>query len=223
MPRNGHSQRCEKSIETYVFLPAYKPEAGLNEIVDVRRSEDCGLRFSRESIVAALRRRAHRVGLVDLGLEGPEGLPENELGFAVRWRATPNGVRKAIREGAVGGVVVQVESDSVESTAMVVRAVERENKRMPVWLAMSSPHFFLLSKVSAAIRLGKGVDNDLHVLTPREMEVLLSIRQGQTNQAIALRLGVSLSTVKRHVEHILLKLAAKNRAQAAAQLRHQAS
>jgi DNA-binding NarL/FixJ family response regulator len=111
----------------------------------------------------------------------------------------------------------------VEPTASIVHAVEREDKRMPVWLAMSSPRVFVLSRVVSAIRIGKGSSNDLHVLTPRELEVLMSIRQGFTNQAIAAGLGVSLSTVKRHVEHILLKLAAKNRAQAAARLRHQVS
>lgn len=174
-------------------------------------------------LVSVSHRRAHKVGVVDLGLEGPAGLPGDELGFAVQWRAAPNGVRKAIRQAPVTGVVVQMESVSVESTASIVHAIEREGKRMPVWLAMSSPRVFVLSKVVAAIRIGKGSGNDLHVLTPRELEVLMSIRQGYTNQAIAAGLGVSLSTVKRHVEHILLKLAAKNRAQAAARLRHQAS
>jgi DNA-binding NarL/FixJ family response regulator len=171
--------------------------------------------------VSLSHRRASKVGVVDLGLEGPAGLPEEELGFAVQWRAAPNGVRKAIRQRRITGVVVQFESTSVEPTASIVHAVEREDKRMPVWLAMSSPRVFVLSRVVSAIRIGKGSSNDLHVLTPRELEVLMSIRQGYTNQAIAAGLGVSLSTVKRHVEHILLKLAAKNRAQAAARLRHQ--
>ena len=176
-----------------------------------------------ERLVTALHSRAKKVGVVDLGLEGPVGIPEHELGFAIRWRAAPNGVRRAIRKDSVTGVVIQAESDSVDSTASVVHAVERENKRLPVFIAMSSPRVFLLSKVVAAFQVGPGSEDDLQILTPRELEVLMSIRQGYTNQAIAAGLGVSLSTVKRHVEHILLKLAAKNRAQAAARLRRHAS
>jgi DNA-binding CsgD family transcriptional regulator len=40
-----------------------------------------------------------------------------------------------------------------------------------------------------------------------------------TNGEIAASLGIAISTVKRHVEHILEKLDARNRAQAVALLR----
>ena len=165
-------------------------------------------------------RRSHRVGVIDLGLEGPAGFPERELGFAVRWHAAPKGVRKAIRAGSVNGVVVQLESDSVDSAASIIRAVARENKNLNVWVAMQSNGSYLVAKVVTALRVDSGSRHDIQVLTPRELEVLTSIRQGSTNQTIASVLGVSLSTVKRHVEHILLKLDAKNRAEAAARLRH---
>jgi DNA-binding NarL/FixJ family response regulator len=90
-----------------------------------------------------------------------------------------------------------------------------------VWLAISSPGIVVLAKVVSAVRLGSGANDTIQVLTPRELEVLTGIRGGSTNQAIAALLGVSLSTVKRHVEHILLKLEAKNRAEAAARFRRQ--
>jgi DNA-binding NarL/FixJ family response regulator len=170
-------------------------------------------------MVSGLQRRAHKVGVIDLGLEGPTGFPEHELGFAVRWWAAPTGVRKAIRASHIAGVVVQLESKSVDSAASIIRAVARENKNLSVWLAMSSGGVVVLAKVVTAIRLEAGSIENVQVLTPRELEVLTGIRDGSTNQVIASLLGVSLSTVKRHVEHILLKLAAKNRAQAAARLR----
>ena len=162
-----------------------------------------------------------KVGLVNLGLEGPAAFPEQKLGFDVQWRVAPTGVRRALRQDLVAGVVVQVELSGVESAAAVVRSVARENNGLDVWLAMSSPRAFLLAKVVATFPVGPGLEADLQALTPRELEVLGSIRQGFTNQAIASRLGVSLSTIKRHVEHILLKLEAKNRAQAAARARRQ--
>lgn len=53
-------------------------------------------------------------------------------------------------------------------------------------------------------------------LSAREREVLALIAEGLSNHAIAERLGIELSTVKRHSSNILGKLGASNRTQAAA-------
>ncbi|HEX3610571.1 MAG TPA: LuxR C-terminal-related transcriptional regulator [Sporichthyaceae bacterium] len=61
------------------------------------------------------------------------------------------------------------------------------------------------------------------ILTAREVEVLRHLAEGDTNARIARRLVVSEGTVKTHVKHILRKLGAANRAEAAArwfQLEH---
>jgi PAS domain S-box-containing protein len=52
-------------------------------------------------------------------------------------------------------------------------------------------------------------------LTPREVEVLRFLAQGQTNRQISQQLVVSPSTIKVHVEHILAKLGVSDRTQAA--------
>ena len=52
-------------------------------------------------------------------------------------------------------------------------------------------------------------------LTPRETEVLRCLASGKTNRQIAKELHLSLSTVKRHLEHILPKLKVSDRTQAA--------
>jgi len=52
-------------------------------------------------------------------------------------------------------------------------------------------------------------------LSKRELEVLGEIRRGMTNREIALHLGVSTTTVNKHVHRVLAKLGARNRAQAA--------
>ena len=49
-------------------------------------------------------------------------------------------------------------------------------------------------------------------LTPREREVLALLAVGQTNKAIARRLGISAKTVGNHVEHVYAKLGVGNRA-----------
>jgi DNA-binding NarL/FixJ family response regulator len=52
-------------------------------------------------------------------------------------------------------------------------------------------------------------------LTPRETEVLSCLASGKTNRQVATELHLSLSTVKRHIEHILPKLKVSDRTQAA--------
>ena len=54
------------------------------------------------------------------------------------------------------------------------------------------------------------------LLTPREAQVVDAIADGLTNKAIARRLGISLHTVKFHVESVFRKLGASTRAEAVA-------
>ena len=62
---------------------------------------------------------------------------------------------------------------------------------------------------------GTRSDAGVERLTPRELEVLQLLAQGQTNKEIAGALVLGLTTVKFHVEHIIAKLAVADRTQAA--------
>ena len=53
-------------------------------------------------------------------------------------------------------------------------------------------------------------------ITDREREILVWVRDGLSNQQISEKLGISALTVKNHVQKILRKLGAANRAQAVA-------
>jgi LuxR family maltose regulon positive regulatory protein len=59
----------------------------------------------------------------------------------------------------------------------------------------------------------------LDPLRDRELEVLRLIAQGHSNQEIAGKLVVGLSTVKTHINHLFQKLGVSSRTQAIARAR----
>jgi DNA-binding NarL/FixJ family response regulator len=51
------------------------------------------------------------------------------------------------------------------------------------------------------------------VLTPRQLQIVESVRRGDTDRAIAHQLGISPKTVKQHLTRIFGKLGVSNRLQ----------
>jgi len=58
--------------------------------------------------------------------------------------------------------------------------------------------------------------DDTPLLTPREAEILTLVGQGMSNKAVARALGISVHTVKFHLEALFAKLDATSRAEAVA-------
>ncbi len=56
-------------------------------------------------------------------------------------------------------------------------------------------------------------------LSQREVEVIMMIATGATNQVIAERFVITIGTVKSHIHHIIRKLNARTRTEAVAQAR----
>ncbi len=73
--------------------------------------------------------------------------------------------------------------------------------------------------VLPASRRGLAAPGLVEALSAREQEVLALLAEGRPNQAIADELVISMDTVKRHVSHVLAKLAVDNRTQAVARAR----
>lgn len=63
-------------------------------------------------------------------------------------------------------------------------------------------------------------DDPISLLTPREREILNWIRMGKTNSEISCILGIAFSTIKNHVQRILIKLQVNNRTQAISKCLH---
>lgn len=91
----------------------------------------------------------------------------------------------------------------LHSTWLRVQAVERELNELPRPLPPRS---------SGA----NGSTGGLSGITERERQILSWLREGMSNQQIGEVLGISPLTVKNHVQKILRKLGAANRAQAVA-------
>jgi DNA-binding NarL/FixJ family response regulator len=75
------------------------------------------------------------------------------------------------------------------------------------------------SAVPQRIRAAAAPPGLAEPLTDRELEVLRLLAAGKSNQRIAHDLVVALDTVKKHVTHVLGKLGATNRTEAAARAR----
>jgi two-component system, NarL family, nitrate/nitrite response regulator NarL len=111
----------------------------------------------------------------------------------------------ARRAGAAGFLPKELEADE-----MVQAIVQMVSGTMPGAAGSLHPGGRETGPVSAAHPL-----QAFESLSPREMEVLGEVRWARTNREIADRLGVSTTTVNKHVHQILRKLGLRNRAEAA--------
>lgn len=87
-------------------------------------------------------------------------------------------------------------------------------------LAILTP---ILHNVLARLAFEEGLqdsENPLSLLSPREREILEWIRMGKTNSEISCILGIAFSTIKNHVQRILIKLQVNNRTHAISKYRH---
>lgn len=119
----------------------------------------------------------------------------------------PEWIREALRSG-VRGVVARQTGEAeilaaIEAAAAGLVAIEPQ--MMETMLNASAP----LAQRGVA-------EPGTEPLTPREIEVLRMLAEGDANKAIAWKLGISEHTVKFHVSSIMSKLGAASRTEAAA-------
>lgn len=110
-------------------------------------------------------------------------------------------VQRALQAGAIGYLLKDVQADEL---AEAIRAAHAGRPTL-------APE-----ATQALIQAATQPPQPGHDLTEREREVLALIVKGLSNNEIAERLVVSISTVKYHVGGILSKLSAANRAEAVA-------
>ncbi|GAA4688235.1 LuxR C-terminal-related transcriptional regulator [Streptomyces chumphonensis] len=122
---------------------------------------------------------------------------------------SPRGVAAAFAAGACG----YVPSDGR------VAGVERALARVRAGEAAVTPELLRLAfaeLLDPAPRPGDEAERLRALLTPREVEVLTRVAEGEDTRAIAARLGIAPSTARTHVQRVLAKLEVGSRLEAAA-------
>ena len=92
------------------------------------------------------------------------------------------------------------------------------DRNLAIYLDILLPHLIAtLARVLANEAHTRSHDQrPAGLVTPREVEVLTWVRDGKTNEEIAVILGLSMLTVKNHLRHAMKKLVVRTRGQAVA-------
>lgn len=110
---------------------------------------------------------------------------------------------EAIRSGARGYLLKNM---PVSKLMAALRALERDEAAISRRMAAR-----IMQEFARLSKTGAGSDAALTTLTRRELEVLIALASGASNEEIAGRMFISVSTVKNHIHNILEKLNLKNR------------
>jgi two-component system nitrate/nitrite response regulator NarL len=143
------------------------------------------------------------------GLEVLKKLRENVPGIPVVMLTTSNeetDLIKSLRSGAQGYLLKDMEPDELVSALRDI-----ENGKNVVAQDLTDA---LARMVQGETNIADD-DGPFSELTPREMEILCLLAEGQSNKLIARNLGISDGTVKLHVKAILRKLGIHSRVEAA--------
>jgi DNA-binding NarL/FixJ family response regulator len=176
-----------------------------------------GVAEDGEQGIACAREHRPEVVVTDLRMPGMRGaevtraltevMPDVRV-LALTVSEEHEDVLEALRAGA-RGYVVQAPAQE-EIVAAILATARGEAWLSPKVAGRLVDEFRHLP----AVTLEESLRGESH-LTPREQMVLARLAQGMTNREIADALAIAETTVKTHLQHILDKLHARNRLEAA--------
>ncbi|AEW94500.1 MULTISPECIES: helix-turn-helix transcriptional regulator [Streptomycetaceae] len=179
-------------------LAAGAPTAAAADLVAARTPEVCLLGTAAPAAAGAfdpvLRIRRERPAVAVLVL-GP--VP------------SPRGIAAAFAAGAAGYVRHDERIEGVERAMAKARAGESAVAPQLLQLAFAE----LLHPVAEPDDEGSRL---LRLLTPREVEVLVRVAEGEDTRLIAAGMSIAPSTARTHVQRVLMKLGVGSRLEAAA-------
>ncbi len=122
---------------------------------------------------------------------------------------SPRGIAAAFAAGACGYVRHDERIEGVERA--IVRACKGEAVVAPQLLAGAFAEL-----LNPAVQPDDEGQRLLALLTPREVEVLVRVAEGEDTRVIAAGMGIAPSTARTHVQRVLMKLGVGSRLEAAA-------
>ena len=189
--------------------------SGLSELLERRGIEVCAAVGDGEEGCRLATELEPDVVLLDLRMPELDGLSvlgrlaALDLGCAVVMLTTSSDERDlvtSLRSGARGYLLKDMEPEQLVDALTAVVAGETV-----VAPEMTS----VLAKVVKGGAVESGLPDRFSSLTPRELEILQHLADGQSNKEIARDLGITDGTVKLHVRSILRKLEVRSRVEAA--------
>ena len=139
-------------------------------------------------------------------LAGPEAAPPIPVLILTTF-AIDDYVFSALEAGASGFMLKDSEPDDIIAA---VRSVAAGNGTLDGSLTRSVISEFARRRQTQPVSVAHGSD----VLSPRELDILLLLAQGMSNEEIARELVLEVSTVKSHVSRMLPKIGVRSRLQA---------
>ena len=189
--------------------------SGLEELLDRRGIDVVATAGDGEEGCALAEELAPDVILMDVrmpgmgGLTALERLKEAGVKSPVLMLTTSTEDRDlitAVRAGAQGYLLKDLEPDEL---------IDSLGKIMAGECVIAPEMTGVLARVVQGDEPIMDSDTRFAELTPREMEILCHLAEGQSNKVIARELGISNGTVKLHVRAILRKLKVRSRVEAA--------
>ena len=111
-------------------------------------------------------------------------------------------IRQSLKAGARGYLL--------KESGDIIRAVKQIARGQTYFSPQAAR---LLSADYLNVGTGRQIEDNLNLLTEREIQVLRLIAEGKTNRDIAGLLGVSVNTIETHRKHIMDKLDLHNTAE----------
>jgi len=189
---------------------------GLSELLERRGIEVAGAVGDCEQGIGMVETQAPDVVLLDMrmpamnGLEVLQELRKREVSMPVVMLTTSrdeSDVVNALQNGARGYLLKDMEPDDlIKALNDIVAGQTVVAPELTIVLAKA---------VQGDAAASAPIHRALAELTPRELEILCHLAEGQSNKVIARNLGISDGTVKLHVKAILRKLEVHSRVEAA--------